>query len=109
MEGPCPKRKNFSPKQEKGSYEFAEGFRRIKKFPMLGFEDPSYMVTHPSTDEAQCCLTSATGRQLRQQLSTTHAPPPPSDKYSISISACHSIMAANSILMFESYIYFKSF
>ena len=24
---------------------------------MLGFEHPSHMVTHPSTDEAQCCLT----------------------------------------------------
>ena len=24
---------------------------------MLGFEYPSHMVTHPSTDEAQCCLT----------------------------------------------------
>ena len=24
---------------------------------MLGFEQPSHMVTHPSTDEAQCCLT----------------------------------------------------
>ena len=23
---------------------------------MLGFEHPSHMVTHPSTDEAQCCL-----------------------------------------------------
>ena len=23
---------------------------------MLGFEDPSHMVTHLSTDEAQCCL-----------------------------------------------------
>ena len=23
---------------------------------MLGFEDPSHMVTHPTTDEAQCCL-----------------------------------------------------
>ena len=23
---------------------------------MLGFEYPSHMVTHPSTDEAQCCL-----------------------------------------------------
>ena len=25
--------------------------------PMLGFEHPSHMVTHPSTDEAQCCFT----------------------------------------------------
>ena len=24
---------------------------------MLGFEHPSHAVTHPSTDEAQCCLT----------------------------------------------------
>ena len=24
---------------------------------MLGFEHPSHMVTHPSTDEARCCLT----------------------------------------------------
>ena len=24
---------------------------------MLGFEHPSHMVTHPSTDEAQCSLT----------------------------------------------------
>ena len=24
---------------------------------MLGFEHPSHMVTHPSTDEAQCCFT----------------------------------------------------
>ena len=23
---------------------------------MMGFEHPSHMVTHPSTDEAQCCL-----------------------------------------------------
>ena len=23
---------------------------------MLGFEHTSHMVTHPSTDEAQCCL-----------------------------------------------------
>ena len=23
---------------------------------MLGFEHPSHMVTHPSTDESQCCL-----------------------------------------------------
>ena len=23
---------------------------------MLGFEHPSHMVTHQSTDEAQCCL-----------------------------------------------------
>ena len=23
---------------------------------MLGFEHPSHMVTHPSTDEAHCCL-----------------------------------------------------
>ena len=23
---------------------------------MLRFEHPSHMVTHPSTDEAQCCL-----------------------------------------------------
>ena len=28
-----------------------------KEVPMLGFEHPSHMVTHPSTDEAQCCLT----------------------------------------------------
>ena len=24
---------------------------------MLGFEHPSHRVTHPCTDEAQCCLT----------------------------------------------------
>ena len=28
-----------------------------KEVSMLGFEHPSHMVTHPSTDEAQCCLT----------------------------------------------------
>ena len=28
----------------------------MKEVPMLGFEHPSHMVTHPSTDEAQCCL-----------------------------------------------------
>ena len=29
----------------------------MKRGSMLGFEHPSHMVTHPSTDEAQCCLT----------------------------------------------------
>ena len=29
-----------------------------KEVSMLGFEHPSHMVTHPSTDEAQCCLSS---------------------------------------------------
>ena len=31
--------------------------KKLKEVPMLGFEHPSHMVTHPSTDEAQCCLT----------------------------------------------------
>ena len=31
--------------------------KKIKEIPMLGFEQPSHMVTHPSTDKAQCCLT----------------------------------------------------
>ena len=31
--------------------------KKIKQVSMLGFEHPSHMVTHPSTDEAQCCLT----------------------------------------------------
>ena len=31
--------------------------KKLKKVPMLGFEHPSHMVTHPSTDKAQCCLT----------------------------------------------------
>ena len=30
--------------------------KKLKEVPMLGFEHPSHMVTHPSTDEAQCCL-----------------------------------------------------
>ena len=30
--------------------------KKIKKVSMLGFEHFSHMVTHPSTDEAQCCL-----------------------------------------------------
>ena len=30
--------------------------KKWKKVPMLGFEHSSHMVTHPSTDEAQCCL-----------------------------------------------------
>ena len=30
--------------------------KKIKEVPMLGFEHPSHMVTHPSTDEAQCCF-----------------------------------------------------
>ena len=31
--------------------------KKLKEVSMLGFEHPSHMVTHPSTDEAQCCLT----------------------------------------------------
>ena len=31
--------------------------KKLKEVPMLGFEHPSHMVTHPSTDEAQCSLT----------------------------------------------------
>ena len=30
--------------------------KKLKKVPMLGSEHLSHMVTHPSTDEAQCCL-----------------------------------------------------
>ena len=30
--------------------------KKLKDVPMLGFEHPSHMVSHPSTDEAQCCL-----------------------------------------------------
>ena len=31
--------------------------KKLNEVPMLGFEHPSHMVTHPSTDKAQCCLT----------------------------------------------------
>ena len=31
--------------------------KKLKEVSMLGFEHPSHMVTHPSTDKAQCCLT----------------------------------------------------
>ena len=30
--------------------------KKLKEISMLGFEHPSHMVTHPSTDEAQCCF-----------------------------------------------------
>ena len=30
--------------------------KKIIEVPMLGFEHPSHTVTHPSTDEAQCCF-----------------------------------------------------
>ena len=30
--------------------------KKLKDVSMLGFEHPSHMVTHPSTNEAQCCL-----------------------------------------------------
>ena len=33
---------------------------------MLGFECPCHMVTHPSTDEAQCCLTFKTREEERR-------------------------------------------
>ena len=37
---------------------------------MLGFEHPSHMVTHPSTDEAQCCLTLERMTYLANQTPT---------------------------------------
>ena len=43
---------------------------------MLGFEHPSHMVTHPSTDEAQCCLSleifvnSAKKKEERKKMKT---------------------------------------
>ena len=36
---------------------FTKNTKKNYKVPMLGFQHPSHAVTHPSTDEAQCCLT----------------------------------------------------
>ena len=43
--------------------------KKLKEVPMLGFEHPSHMVTHPSTDEAQCCLTLGQMTYLANHIS----------------------------------------